>query len=80
VTATFGGLYDVSKAVMVGLSAHTGASFDIDRTAYSPVEAKAVDRGSVYRLREPDRFSAGVAWRLPASLRVSGQVDLVRYS
>lgn len=80
VTATFGGLYDVSKAIRVGLSAHAGATFDVDRTAYSPVEARTVDHGSVYRLREPDRFSAGVACRLPASLRVSGQVDLVRYS
>jgi hypothetical protein len=80
VTGTFGALYDVTPEVRVGLSAHTGASFEVDRSAYSPVEGRTVDHGSVYRLREPDVFSAGVAWRLPANLRVSGQVDYVRYS
>ena len=79
-TASFGALYDVTDGIRVGLAAHSGAKFDVDRTAYSPVEGRTVDRGSVYPLREPDVFSAGVAWRLPASFRVAAQADLVRYS
>jgi hypothetical protein len=80
IIATFGALYDITPDVRVGLSAHTGGSFQVSRTAFSPVENRTLDQGSVYELREPDVFSAGVAWRLPASFRVTAQADLVRYS
>jgi long-chain fatty acid transport protein len=80
VTATLGALYDVTETLRVGLAAHTGGSFRVERTAFSPAEGRTVDRGSVYELRVPDVFSAGVAWRLPANFRLTAQADFVRYS
>jgi hypothetical protein len=79
-SASFGALYDVSSSVKVGLAARTGATWEIARSAFSPAEGRVVDPGSVYRLRAPDVFSAAAAWRLPSSFRVTGQIDLVRYS
>jgi long-subunit fatty acid transport protein len=76
----FGAIYEPTADLRIGLAARTGASFEIDRTAYDPIEARTVDHGSQYRLRAPDVYSAGAAYRLPAGFRVSAEADLVRHS
>lgn len=80
VRANLGALYDVTPSWRIGLAVRTGTSWEVARSAYSPVEGRTVDHGSVYRLRAPDVYSAGMAWRLPAHFRVTAQADLVRYS
>jgi hypothetical protein len=76
----FGALYDVTDSLRVGLSARTGATWDVARTAYSPAEGRTVDHGSLYRHRAPAAYSAAAALRVPGSVRLTAQVDLVRHS
>jgi hypothetical protein len=75
-----GAIYEPTPDWRIGLAARSGANFEIDRTAFDPVDTRTVDHGSHYNLRAPDVYSAGAAYRLPAGFRVSAEADLVRYS
>ena len=78
--ATVGALYDWSDKLRLGLTARTGGTWKVARSAWVISQALVLDPGSLYEVRAPDVYSAGASYRLRDRLLVSGQLDYVRYS
>jgi long-subunit fatty acid transport protein len=72
--------YDAGSSVRLGLAARPGASWEVDRASFDPETSIVIDPGSTNRVRAPDVYSGGAAWRVRPRLLVTGQLDFVRYS
>lgn len=77
---TAGLTYDAGSSVRLGLTARPGATWEVNRASFDPETSIVIDPGSTQRVRAPDVYSGGAAWRVIPRLLVTGQLDFVRYS